>query len=175
MVRFLGHGVEILHLPQLKQSNSCFFGKKEKRNPEGETPALVIFENYWTKILTSLYSSGSFKSCPCRRQNQDWVCVSLRKGGGIGCKTSKVRARSDGLSGPPDHPRSPPYRDFDVSCKTSQTRKRLTPWPEGWVFAQSPVWQDVSGRPRSFWFGQANNSGRWGQERQYSNIRHSGS
>jgi len=52
MVRFLGHGdpkvCEILHLPQLKQSNNCFLKKKEgkKRKPEGETPALVEFENY---------------------------------------------------------------------------------------------------------------------------------
>jgi len=34
----------ILHLPQLKQSNTCSFEKKkkeEKSKPEGETPALV--------------------------------------------------------------------------------------------------------------------------------------
>ena len=39
----------ILHLPQLKQSNTCSFEKKkkeEKRKPEGETPALVAFESY---------------------------------------------------------------------------------------------------------------------------------
>jgi len=61
--------------------------------------------------------------------NQDWVCVSLWKGGQIGCTASQVRARSDGLSCPPDHPRSSPYRDFDASCKTSRlrVRKRLTP------------------------------------------------
>ena len=55
------------------------------------------------------------------------MCVSLRRGGGIGCEAIQVRARSDGLSCPPDHPRSPPYRDFDVSCKTSwlRARKRL--------------------------------------------------
>jgi len=66
MVRFLGHQgpkvCEILHLPQLNQSNTCFFEEKKeekKRKPEGETPALVIFETYRTGILTSLYSSGS--------------------------------------------------------------------------------------------------------------------
>jgi len=53
MVRFLGHlgpkVCEILHLPQLKQSNTCFFGKQKEekeRKPEGETPALVAFESY---------------------------------------------------------------------------------------------------------------------------------
>jgi len=51
----------ILHLPQLKQSNTFSFEKKrkKKRKPDGETPALVAFESYWTGILTSLYSSGS--------------------------------------------------------------------------------------------------------------------
>jgi len=38
----------ILHRPQLKQSNACSFEKKkeEKRQPEGETPALVALESY---------------------------------------------------------------------------------------------------------------------------------
>ena len=38
----------ILHLPQLKQSNTCSFEEKKgkKRKPEGETPALVAFESY---------------------------------------------------------------------------------------------------------------------------------
>jgi len=72
-----------------------------------------------------------FGSCPCRRQNQDRVCVSLRRAGRIGCRASQVRARSDELSCPLNHPRSPPYRDFDASCKTSwlRARKRLTPRP----------------------------------------------
>jgi len=57
------------------------------------------------------------------------VCVSLRRGGGIGCKAIQVRVRSDVRSCPPDHPRLSPYRDFDVSFKTSRlrARKRLTP------------------------------------------------
>ena len=44
-------------------------------------------------------------------------------------KASQVRARSDGLSCPSNNPRSPPYRDFDASCKTSRlrARKRITP------------------------------------------------
>jgi len=52
MVRFLGHGdpkvCEILHLPQVKQSNTFFFGRKKEgnRKPEGETLALVAFESY---------------------------------------------------------------------------------------------------------------------------------
>jgi len=53
MVRFLGHGgpkvCEIVHLSHLKQSNTCFLKKerkKRKRKPEGETPALVVFEDY---------------------------------------------------------------------------------------------------------------------------------
>jgi len=29
----------------------------------------------------------------------------------MGCKAIQVRARSDGLSCPPDHSRSPPYRE----------------------------------------------------------------
>ena len=52
-----------------------------------------------------------------RHKNQDWVCVWIRRGGGIGCKVMQVRARSDGLSSPPNHPRSPPYRDFDARVK----------------------------------------------------------
>ena len=66
--------------------------------------------------------------------------------------TSVISWWSDGLSCPPNHPRSSPYRDFDAWCKTSRlrARKRLTPWTEGWVFAQSPVLQDVSERPQVF-------------------------
>jgi len=113
----------IHHLPQLKQSNTCSFErkkkKKKKENPKERHPR-------WSHLrLTELGYSGSFKSCPCRRQNQDWVCVSLQRGRWIG----QIRARSDGLSCPPNHPRSPPCRDFDASCKTSQlrVRKRLIP------------------------------------------------
>jgi len=36
----------ILHLPQLKQSNTCSFERKKTKNPEGETPALVAFDSY---------------------------------------------------------------------------------------------------------------------------------
>jgi hypothetical protein len=52
MVRFLGHGgpkvCKILHLPQLEQSNTCFFEKirRKKRKPKGETLVLVAFESY---------------------------------------------------------------------------------------------------------------------------------
>ena len=118
-----------------------------------------------------------FHSCPCRRQNQDWVCVSLQRGGHIGCKASKVRSKCDGLSCLPNHPRSPPYRDFDASCKTSRLRaqKRLTPWPEGWVFAQSPVLQDVSKRTSEFFIWTSKHSGRWGKQGQRSGRRHCGS
>jgi len=99
MVRFLGQGgpkvCEILHLPQLKQSNTYFFGKKEdkKRNlkPEGETPALVAFESYKTGILTSLYSSGSSDHVLADARIRIG-CVSLRRGGQRGCKASQVRA-----------------------------------------------------------------------------------
>jgi len=40
------------------------------------------------------------------------------EGSVIGCKARKARARSGGLSCPPNHPKSLPYRDFDASCKT---------------------------------------------------------
>jgi len=38
----------ILHLPELKQNNTCSFEKKnkEKEELEGETTAMVAFENY---------------------------------------------------------------------------------------------------------------------------------
>ena len=39
------------------------------------------------------------------------------EGSVIGCKVRKARARSGGLSCPPNHPRSLPYGDFDASCK----------------------------------------------------------
>jgi len=90
-------------------------------------------------------------------QNQDWVCVLLRRGVGIGYKASQVRVRSDGLSCPPDHPRSPPYRDFDASCKTRRlrARKRLTP-RKGLSVVLSPESSRMSpSEPRSFCFGDA--------------------
>jgi len=106
-------------------------------------------------ILTSLDSSGSFRSCPYRRQNQDWVCVSLRRGaririgcvsrsGGVSesglgvclapegwrdmdCESRKARAhKGEGLL--TKHPRSLPIGIY-ASCKTGRlrARKRLTP------------------------------------------------
>jgi len=80
-------------------------------NWTGETPSLVAFESYWTGIIDEFILLWEFGSCPCRCQNQDWVCVSFRWGGQIGCKASQVRARNDGFSCPPYHPRSPPCRE----------------------------------------------------------------
>jgi len=51
------------------------------------------------------------------------------EGSVIGSKARKARARSGGLSCPPNHPRSLPCRDSDASCKTGRlrARERLTP------------------------------------------------
>ena len=49
-----------------------------------------------------------------------------RSGGVLGsdiiCESRKTRAQIGGLSCPPDHPMSLPYRDFDASCKTGRLR-----------------------------------------------------
>jgi len=79
MVRFLGHGgpkvCQILHLPQLKQSNTFFVEKKMKRkkdNPKERHPRCSHSEllNRDTDEFILLWE---FRSCPCRRQDQDWV------------------------------------------------------------------------------------------------------
>jgi len=122
MVRFLGHlgpkVCEILHLPQLKQSNTCFFGKKKnkKKKPEGETRVVCISE-LLNRDIDEFILLWEFRA----RSGS----VSRRCSGGvddsvIGCKARKARARSVGLSCIPHHPRSLPYRDFDASCKTGR-------------------------------------------------------
>ena len=183
MVRFHGHGVpkdcEILHLPQLKQNNTCFLEKKRRKKNKTRRRDIRV-GRVWELLnrdIDKIILLWEFGWCPSRQQNHYWMCVSLQRGGQIGCKASQVRVRSDGLNCPPNHPRLPPYRDFDASCETRwlRARKSLTPWPEGWVFVQSPVLQDVSEQPWSFWFGQASSSGRWGMQPQCTIRQHCGS
>ena len=60
------------------------------------------------------------------------------EGSVIGCKARKARARSGGLSCPPNHPRSLPYRDF-VTVQTRGMHFDFLLTPRGGWVGDKPV------------------------------------
>ena len=85
----------------------------------------------------------------------------------IDCKARKVKCADRWVR----HPH------FDAPCESGRHRaqKRLKPWPGSKVFAQCPVLQNVSERPRSFCLRKASGSDRWGRRRQRRSRQPSGS
>jgi len=75
----------------MTKQTTLFFYKKEGEKTEGERPALFAIESYLTGIMTSLDSSGSSGQVP---QVLEWVCVSLRRGGGFGMGVPQGMARN---------------------------------------------------------------------------------